>query len=104
MSLEAIKTISEAEESVRRLKQEAAQAAKRAIADAEESGRRAIADAAAKAEAELADLRKQAVDKARQEAMELARTTENRKAAMMVKADTRAARAVELVVERIVKS
>lgn len=104
MSLEAIKTINEAEENAKRSKQEAAQAAKRLMAEAEENGRKAIEDAAEKARSELADLRKQAVEKAREEALNLARSTENRKAAMMVKADTRASQAVDLVVERIVNS
>lgn len=104
MSLEAVKTISEAEEAAKRARQEAAQADKRMIAEAEEKGRQAIAAAEKKAEEELAGLRKQAVEKARQEAVELARTTENKKAAMMVKANARAEEAVGLVVERIVRS
>lgn len=104
MSLEALKTISEAEEKARRARQEAIQADKRMIAEAEEDGRKAIDAAVKKAENELEELKKQAVAKARDEAVKLSGTTENRKAAMLVKAEARTEEAVKLVVERIVNS
>ncbi len=104
MSLEALKTISEAEEKSRRDRQEAAQADKKAIAEAEEKGRRAIDSAVKRAERELDEMKKKAVEKARREAVDLANSTENRKAAMQVRAESRAGEAVKLVVERIVNS
>lgn len=104
MSLEAIKAISDAEEKSLRDRQEAVQSSKRAVADAEKSGQARVDEAAAKANEELAGLRKQAMDKARQEALELLHSTENRKAAMLVRSESRKERAIDLVIERIVRS
>lgn len=104
MSIEAIKTITDAEEKARLAKLEAAAAAKKMIAEAEEAGLKAVEDARAKAFDELSGLRTQAKDQAKAEAMKLARGVENRKAAMLVKAEGRADRAIGLVVERIVNS
>lgn len=104
MTLEAIKTINDAEEAAKRQKQEALHESKRLIAETEENGRRAVAEATAKAAAELAHIKKEAVELATKQAHDLARNTENRKAAMMVKADSRIERAIDLVVERIVKN
>ena len=104
MSLEAIKTINEAEETAKRTKKEAVQAANRMVVQSEDDGRRTVAEAVEKANARLAQERRQAAETARDEAKELARTTENRKAAMLVKADLRADQAIALVIERIVRS
>ena len=104
MSLEAILTISEAEEKVKQAKIDSAVQAKKLIAEAEEAGKRSVEEAKAKAEAEVSELKAQARDRAREEALKLARNTENRKAAMLVKADSRAVMAVGLVIERIVNS
>jgi vacuolar-type H+-ATPase subunit H len=104
MTPEAIKIISEAEDNSKRAKAEAAQTAKRMLAEAEEAGRRAVEDAKRKAEEELAELKRQALEKARGEALALARNTENRKAAMLVRAEMKKEQAIGLVVERIVRS
>ncbi len=104
MSLEAIKAISDAEEKARAAKAEAAALSKKLIAEAEENGKLAIENAKKKAEEEVRELKRNASEKAREEALELARNTENRKAAMLVKADSRVDKAIDLVIERIVNS
>jgi V/A-type H+-transporting ATPase subunit G/H len=102
MSLEAIDAISAAEDNAKKAKLEAASAAKKMIAEAETQGRQRVEDAKQKARAELDEASRIAREKARSEAVELARNTENRKAAMLVKAESRAGQAIQLVVERIV--
>ncbi|PKM72804.1 MAG: hypothetical protein CVU91_07190 [Firmicutes bacterium HGW-Firmicutes-16] len=102
MSLEVIKEIGEAEEKARIAKTEAAASSKKLIAEAEESGRLSVDDAIRKAEDEIRGLKRQADEKASADAKELARQTENRKASMLAKADSRMAEAVLLVTERIV--
>ncbi len=102
MSLDAIETISIAEENAAKAKTEAAITAKKMLAQAENSGKNSVSQAKKRAEEELSELRAADREKAREEAMKLARTTENRKAAMLARADSRAEKAVELVIERIV--
>lgn len=102
MSLEAIRIISEAEEAARQAKTDAAAAAKRQIADAEEKGRQAVESAKKIAADEVKTQRQRIADKAREDAVEIVRSTENRKATLQVKANSRADLAVNLVVERIV--
>jgi len=104
MTLEAIKAISEAEENARLAKSDAAILSKKLIAEAEEKGRLAVEEAKLKAQEEIRDLRRRAAEKSRDDAHELARKTENRKASMLVKANTRTDSAVSLVIERIVNS
>ena len=53
---------------------------------------------------EVAELAKQSDEKAKANALELAGTNENRKAVMRAKAESKAAQAVDLIVERIVNS
>lgn len=102
MSLKAIDTISAAEEHAKLEKQKAAAAAKKMIADAEEQGKNIVEASREKAATEIEEKNRVALEKARQEALELASSTENRKAAMLVKAETRADEAINIVVERIV--
>ncbi len=104
MSLEAIKAISEAEENARIAKASATALSKKLIAEAEESGKLAVEDAKKKAEEEIRDLKRKAGEKATEEAQNLSRTTENRKASMQVRANSRTDKAVSLVIERIVNS
>ena len=104
MSLEAIKTITEAEEAARRLKAEAAAEAKRMIGEAKAAGQEALDAAEKKANEELRELRAKADEKATADAKELAAGTENKKAAMRVKAESRLDKAAQLIVERIVLS
>lgn len=102
MSLEAIKEISEAEEKSRVAKAEALAHSKKLISEAEENGKRSITTAVGKAEEEMRELRRMTDEKAATDAKELFRKTENRKASMLVKAESRMDKAVSLVTERIV--
>ena len=104
MSLEAIKTISEAEEAVHRRKAEAQQEAKRLLAEAQQEAEKALDAAKAKAAEELKVLSKNADEKSKADALELAGTTENKKAAMRVRAESRLDEAAKCIVERIVNS
>ena len=104
VSFEAIKTISEAEEAVHRRKAEAQSEAKREIAQAEAAAAEALKAARAKAAAELKELSHKADEKSKAAAMELATSTENRKAALRVRAESRLDEAAGLIVERIVNS
>ena len=102
MSLKAIDAISAAEEQAKLEKQQAATAAKKMIADAEEQGKKAVESARERAAAKFEEQNRLALEKAREEALELACNTENRKAAMLVRAESRADKAINIVVERIV--
>lgn len=104
MPIEVINEIFEAEEKAKKAKAEAAALSKRLIAEAEESGIKSVESARKKAEDEIRELWRKAGDKAKEEALELARNTENRKATMNVKAGSRLNSAVNFVVERIVNS
>ena len=76
----------------------------RAIADAQAAADAAVAAAKAKAAEELQGLVKTADDKSRADALELAGNTENKKAAMRVRAESRLDDAARFIVERIVNS
>jgi vacuolar-type H+-ATPase subunit H len=102
MPIEVINEIYEAEEKAKAAKAEALALSKRLIAEAEESGKQAVISAKKKAEDEIRELWHKAGDKAKDEALELSRNTENRKATMNVKADSRLNKAVGFVIERIV--
>lgn len=104
MSLEAIASITKAEDRARQMKADAAAEGKRALAQAKADGQARIEALAAKADAEIAELTKKAEDKAKGDAHELAQSYENKKAAMRVKAEARLDKAAELIVERIVNS
>lgn len=102
MSLEAIKEISEAEEKSRLAKTEALAFSKKLVSEAEENGNRSVEAAVGKAEEELRELRRAADEKAASDAKELFQKTENRKALMLVRAESRMDMAVSLITERIV--
>jgi V/A-type H+-transporting ATPase subunit G/H len=104
MSLDAIKTISQAEDKAKLAKSEAAAAAKKKIAEAESEGKLAVEQARAKANDELHDLTRKADEKAKEEAKALAATTENKMATMRVRAEGSMDKASDLIVERIVNS
>ncbi len=104
MPIEVINAICEAEEKAKTAKAEAIALSKKLIAEAEESGRLAEINAKKKAEDEIRELWHKAGDKAKEEALALARNMENRKATLSVKADSRTDKAVSLVIERIVNS
>lgn len=102
MPIEVINEIVEAEGKAKKAKAEAAALSKRLIAEAEESGVKAVENARKKADDEIRELWHKAGLKAKEEALELARNTENRKATMNVKAASRMNSAVSFVIERIV--
>jgi V/A-type H+-transporting ATPase subunit G/H len=104
MSLEVVKSISEAEEAGRQAKAAATANAKNAIADAEKTGQAAVADAAARAEAEVKKLLQAAEEKAADQALALKSSTLDRQAAIRAAAEARLDQAALLIVERIVKS
>ena len=104
MSLEAISSITDTEENIRRMKADAAAKAKLRAAEAKSEGEAKVAEAVKKGRDEVAQLFKKAEDKAKTEASELAQSTENKKAAMLVKAEASMDKAAALIVERIVNS
>lgn len=104
MSLEAMKIISEAEETARHRKADAVQEAKRTVAQAQSLAAEAIEAAHKKAAEELGELSRNAAEKAKADVIELAGNTENRKAAMRAHAESKLDDAARLIVERIVNS
>ena len=104
MPLEAIKSISAAEDEARQAKLEAQQKAREAIEAAEKSGKAAVASAVARAETETADLKHLADQKAAENAVELASTTANRQATLRARAESRLDKAAQLIIERIVNA
>ena len=102
MSLEAIKSISEAEDEARQAKLRAQQKARETVEAAEKSGKEALASTLARAESEIAQLKRTADQKAAEHAVELASTTANRQATLRARAEGRLDKAAQLIVERIV--
>jgi V/A-type H+-transporting ATPase subunit G/H len=102
MSLEAIKSISEAEERARKAKQEAQQRAEKAADDARKAGNDAIEATIERAQTEVAALKRAADAKAAESAKELVSTTANKRAAIRARAEGRLDAAAGIIVERIV--
>lgn len=104
MSLEAIKSISQAEEKSAQDIIEAQQSAKKAVSDAEKAGAAAIEKGRARAEEEIRALMKAAEARADEKAEELRQSTANKCAAMRVHAEGRLDEAASLIVRRVVES
>ena len=104
MSLEAIRTIGEAEDKAKAIKAEAAAEAKRMLAEAESAGKAAVAAAEKKAADELAGLSKKADEKALESAKALAAENDALKQKLRAQAEANMGRVVSLIVERIVNS
>lgn len=104
MSLEAIKTISDAEENAKQKKAKAMADQKKELAEAEHAGQLAIDAAVKKAEDELRELIKKADEKVKLDAEQLSGETENKKAVMRAQAEGRIDAAASLIAERIVNS
>ena len=102
MSLEAIKSISAAEDEARQAKLLAQQKARESVEAAENAGKEAIASMKTRAESEIAHLKRTADQKAADQAVELASTTANRQATLRARAEGRLDKAAQLIVERIV--
>lgn len=104
MSFEAIANIAAAEDKAKAMIAEAEAKAKQMILEAENEGKAAVEAACFKADDEVAELRKRTDKKAAEDAEEIASGSENKKAAMRAKAESRLEKAAALVVERIVNS
>lgn len=102
MSLEAIAAVEKAEAQAVHTKAEAAAEAKRIVAAAETAGREAIEAARRKADEELKGLNIKAAEKAAAEMEELRSGTDNKKAALRARAESRLDKAAAQIVERIV--
>jgi len=102
MSLDAIKSIGEAEDNARRAKQDAVLSAKRTAEEAERQGRETVAATIVRAEAEVKHLKTASDQKAAESARELLSTTANKRAALRAKAESRLDAAAGIIVERIV--
>lgn len=102
MPFEAMESLTAAEEQVRKMRADAAVGAKQRIAEAKENGEKTVAEAVRKAQSEIAEMKRLAEEKAKSDALALAESNENRKAAMKAKAESHADKAVEFIVERIV--
>jgi len=102
MSLEAVKSISEAEEVSRKMKSDAAAAAKKALADAERAGREAVENASRRAAEETERLIKQSEKKAVGTAEEMAGAAEKKNTEIKQSAAQRLDKAASFIVGRIV--
>lgn len=102
MSLDAVKSISEAEEVSRKMKSNAASAAKKAIADAERAGLEAVENASRRAAEETECLIKQSEKKAVAIAEEMAGAAEKKKAEIRRSAVQRLDKAASFIAGRIV--
>ena len=102
VSLDALKSITQAEESARKAKATAIQEARAAVDEAERAGLDLITKARRQAEEEAAQLIKEAEQKASKEMEDLARMTVNKKAIMRSKIEKQLDQASDYVVGRIV--
>jgi len=102
MSLEAIKSIGQAEDGARQARLLAQQKARESIEAAEKAGKEAVASTLARAESEIAELKRTSDRNAAEQAQELASKTANRQATLRARAEGRLQKAAQLIVERIV--
>ena len=102
MSLSAIRSITEAEEAVKKAKLDAQAKNKQDAELAEQEGRVAIAATMAQAEGEIRHLRREAEIKAEEYAVELASNTANKCAVIAAHSESVQGEAVAYIVERIV--
>jgi V/A-type H+-transporting ATPase subunit G/H len=100
--LDALTTISEAEETARKDKAAAIQEARKMVADAEKAAQAALEDARRQGEEEAAAMMKKAEELASKETEALARTTENKKAVARAGVEKRLDQAADYIVGRIV--
>ena len=100
--IDAIKSISAAEEDARQAKAAAVLSARAAVEAAEKAGKEAVASSVDRAETEIARLKRAADQQAADKAIELASTTANRQAALRARAEGRLEKAAQFIVERIV--
>ena len=104
MSLEAIKKICAVEEEARRIKLLTMQNAQESIESVRQAGEDGVSRSLARADVEIAHLTRLSDHKATEQALELASKTANRQATLRARAERRLDEAVELIIERIVKT
>lgn len=104
MSLEAIASVTAAENEAKNVVLAAEQKARQLVADADAAGRASVEAAAAKADAELRELRRKAEAKYQSDAAEQAEVLAGRKAALRAQAEEKLMQAAALIVERIVNN
>ena len=102
MSLEALDTISLAEEKARQIRAAAGTEAKKALKEAEDAAAAMVAEAIERAETEIKELTRNADLKAKEDAVALAASTRNREAGMKARAERKMEQVVGKIVERIV--
>ena len=102
MYLESIATLSQKEELLKQQNAECAALAKKAVADAKAAGQQQVFDAVQRANEETRALMAKAEENAAATAKEKAAETENKKAALRTRAESRKGQAVAFIVERIV--
>ena len=102
MSLEALDTISLAEEKARQIRAAAGTEAKKALKEAEDAAAAMVAEANERAETEIKELTRNADLKAKEDAVALAASTRNREAGMKARAERKMEQVVGKIVERIV--
>lgn len=101
MSLDAIKTIKDAEGEALIIKDEAAAEARRLILDADSKGRSAAEEAKRLANQQVNALFGEADARGKQAALDLAQTTENKKAAVRARGEGRLDEAASLIISSI---
>lgn len=101
MSLDAIKTIKDAEAEALRIKDEAAANARKLILDADAKGRADTEEAKRLAERQASNSLNDADARGKQAALELAQTTENKKATIRARGEGRLDAAASLIISRI---
>lgn len=102
MSLEAIRKITDTEQSYKQKKDEALAAAQRLVVDAERGGKIRLEKAKAQAESEARILLKEAEEKAAIHARDLMNESEIRCESLRKTAEERLEKVVDIIVERIV--
>ena len=102
MSLDAIKSIGDAEEKARLAILTAQREAALAIEQVENEGKATVAATVSRAKNEIAHLKRASDAKVAENAKELVSNTANRRAALRARAESRLDKAAGMIVERIV--
>lgn len=102
MSIDALNSIKQAEETARKAKAVAIQEARTAVDNAEKEGQESVIKARRQAEEEAAQLMKQAEEEAAKETEDLARSTINKKAITRNSVEKQLEQASDYIVGRIV--
>lgn len=104
MPIEALRTITDAEESAQSLKLKAAAKAKQIVADAQKTGEDAVATARMRAEREVERIRSEKAEQGKAKATAQTSELDKQISELRRKAEGRLDEAAQLIVERIVNS